>query len=94
MNERIRQLLKQAELDVILNQHASEYGNGYMENTPYPEIEKFAELIKQAIYDKVKEELIEDEVIDSEPAYFRKYLKGCNSGIVDALCIIKNFGVE
>lgn len=45
MNERIRQLLKQAELDVILNQHASEYGNGYMENTPYPEIEKFAELI-------------------------------------------------
>ena len=41
-----------------------------------------------------KEELIEDEEINSEPAYFREYLKGCNSGIVDALCIIKNFGVE
>jgi hypothetical protein len=29
----------------ILNEHAHEYGNGTFENTPYPELEKFAELI-------------------------------------------------
>jgi hypothetical protein len=29
----------------ILEEHASEYGAGTFENTPYPELEKFAELI-------------------------------------------------
>ena len=57
--------------------------------------EKFAELLKQAIYDKVKEELIEDEIINIESDRLsREYLKGCNGGIVDALCHIKNFGVD
>lgn len=82
MNERIKTLAEQQGL----------IGPNYLISSQ--ELEKFAELIKQAIYDKVKEQLIEDEAINSEPAYFREYLKGCNSGIVDALCIIKNFGVE
>lgn len=57
--------------------------------------EKFAELIKQAIYDDVKEELIDDAIINEEPdPLAREYLKGCNGGTVDALCHIKNFGVE
>jgi hypothetical protein len=29
----------------ILEEHASEYGAGTFENTPYPELEKFAKLI-------------------------------------------------
>jgi len=45
MNELIRQFVEQAGMVKILNEHASEYGDGTFENTPYPEMEKFAELI-------------------------------------------------
>jgi len=45
MNARIRQLAEQAGMVKILEEHAHEYGNGTFENTPYPELEKFAELI-------------------------------------------------
>jgi hypothetical protein len=45
MNERIRELIEQAGMTRILDEHAHEYGNGMFENTPYPELEKFAELI-------------------------------------------------
>jgi hypothetical protein len=83
MNERIRELLKQARLDVILNEHAHEYGNGYMENTPYPEIEKFAELIVQEC----------DRVIkDSASAMERGKMR---ANIAHAGTLIKqHFGVE
>ena len=47
MNERIRQLAEQAGMVKILEEHAHEYGNGTFENTPYPELEKFAELLIQ-----------------------------------------------
>ncbi len=45
MNERIQQLAEQAGMVKILEEHAHEYGGGTFENTPYPELEKFAELI-------------------------------------------------
>jgi hypothetical protein len=45
MNPRIEKLAQQAGLDVILDQHAHEYGNGTSANTSYPEVAKFAELI-------------------------------------------------
>jgi len=45
MNERIQELVEQAGLNVILDQHAHEYGNGMLANTSYPEVEKFADLI-------------------------------------------------
>ena len=55
----------------------------------------FAELIKQAIYDEVKEELIPDELVNIEPdSLNRQYLKGCNGGVTDALYLIKTFGEE
>jgi hypothetical protein len=47
MNQQIRQLAEQAGMVKILEEHAHEYGNGTFENTPYPELEKFAELIVQ-----------------------------------------------
>jgi hypothetical protein len=86
INQRIRELAKEA---------------GYMEDGfgfghwDMPEFQKFVELFKQAIYDKVKEELIPDELVDIEPdSLMRQYLKGCNGGTVDALIHIKNFGVD
>lgn len=45
MNPRIRELVEEAGLDAILDQHAHEYGNGTLTNTSYPEVDKFAELI-------------------------------------------------
>ena len=45
MNERIKELAEQAGMVKILEEHASEYGAGTFENTPYPELEKFAELL-------------------------------------------------
>jgi hypothetical protein len=45
MNERIKQLAEQAGMVKIFEEHAHEYGNGTFENTPYSELEKFAELI-------------------------------------------------
>jgi hypothetical protein len=47
MNERIRLLAEQAGMVKILRQHAHEYGAGTFEDTEYPELEKFAELIVQ-----------------------------------------------
>ena len=58
-------------------------------------LEQFVDAVKQAIYDQVREELIEDELINIDPnPLSREYLKGCNGGTVDALCHIKNFGVN
>ena len=91
MNERIKQL--------VLEAGFCHYGEdmGFY-NIPVPafngRMEKFVELIKQAIYDDVKEELIDDAIINEEPEVSREFLKGCNGGTVDALYHIKNFGVE
>lgn len=81
MNERIKELYRQSMTD------------GYLGKAFDPE--KFVELIKQAIYDDVKEELMDDAIINEEPDRLsREYLKGCNGGTIDALCHIKNFGVD
>ena len=45
MNERIKELAEQAGMVKILDEHAHEYGSGMFDNTPYPELEKFAELV-------------------------------------------------
>jgi hypothetical protein len=45
MNKRILALAEQAGMVKILEEHAHEYGNGAFDNTLYPELEKFAELI-------------------------------------------------
>ena len=45
MNQLIKELAHEAGMVKILEEHASEYGAGTFEDTPYPELEKFAELI-------------------------------------------------
>lgn len=89
MNERIRELAEQVGME------PDEETEGTIWWLSNSDLEKFVELIKQAIYDDVKEELIDDSIINEEPdRVSREYLKGCNGGTVDALCHIKNFGVE
>jgi hypothetical protein len=46
MKEDIIKMAQEAGLYTILNEHAHEYGNGYFENTPYPELEHFAALVR------------------------------------------------
>lgn len=87
LNERIFELAKQAE---GTKKHVPAVWQFYDH-----ELEKFVELIKQSIYDLVKEELMDDDTINYEiDPLAREYLKGCNSGTVDALCHIKNFGKD
>jgi hypothetical protein len=81
MNERILAIYRQSHTE------------GYLGKAFDPE--KFVELIKQAIYDDVKQDLIEDSEINIEPdSPQRQYLKGCNGGVTDALYRIKMFGVD
>ena len=85
MNEKIKDLMTEAGVSIE-----------YVTNTKQIVIlEKFAELLKQAIYDRVKEELIGDaDIAATTDPLAREYLKGCNGGTVDALCHIQNFGVD
>ena len=91
MNERIQQLAEQAEEEAYVEYAKKETGYTFQQLF----LNKFVELIKQAIYDDVKEELMDDAIINAEPdRVSREYLKGCNGGTVDALYHIKNFGAE
>lgn len=45
MNARLLEIVKQSGLLKILTEHAGEFGTGTFIDTPYPEVEKFAELI-------------------------------------------------
>ena len=89
MNQKIRELAEQAGFQSIVRGDHIVFDISTKEN-----LKEFAELIKQSIYDKVKEELIPDDIIAEEQVHHQEYLKGCNAGIVDALCHIKQFGVD
>lgn len=54
MNKQIKELAHEAGIVKILEEHASEYGAGTFENTPYPELEKFALLIVEECIDQIK----------------------------------------
>lgn len=55
----------------------------------------YTELLKEAIFNKVKDELVDDADIEGEPSIEdRCYLRGCNGGTIDALCHIQNFGID
>jgi len=46
----IMEIANESGLLAILEQHAGEFGNGTLENTLYPELERFTELIVQECY--------------------------------------------
>ena len=83
MNERIKKLADEAGMTKILNEHASEYGNGVFENTPYPELEKFAELIVRKCANHC--DLLLDHKISSE---WSRGTHDCSRAIK------KHFGIE
>ena len=43
--DEIIEMAREVGLIHILDEHAHEYGNGTFENTPYPELEAFANLV-------------------------------------------------
>lgn len=84
MNERIRQLAQQAGYE------KDGFGTGHWD---MPEFKKFVYLFQEALKDDLREEIIEDSIIDEQrDIEDRCYLRGSNGGIVDAMCIIQNFG--
>lgn len=91
MNHRILKLIK------VTNGkwHHNEYGlNSSIEFT-VGDFEQLIALIKKEISKDVASEFIDDTAINSEKkAEVRDYLKGCNSGLTDALYKIKIFGEE
>ena len=92
MNQRIFELAKQADL---IQWDTLPSGARTPDHESVVKAKRFAELLQQAIYDKVKEEIIPDDIIAEEhDTIAQVYLKGCNGGTVDALCHIKNFGVD
>ena len=56
MKDDIIRMAREAGLYTILNEHAHEYGNGYFENTPYPELERFAALVIKPWADQLEVE--------------------------------------
>lgn len=80
----------------IAEQASHQSPDGYPITIPYNKdfVNKFAELLKQEIYNQVKEELVsEEEILKESNVENRCYLNGNNGGVIDALTIIKNFGV-
>ncbi len=89
MNERIKELAEQAGISFVPNSRPISIMG--LAN----ELEEFAQLLKEAIYDEVMEELLDEVDVEEEKnPESRAYLRGCNGGLVDALCIIRNFGVD
>lgn len=82
MNQQILELAQQAGL------------KSPSETALSPQEEKFVELIKESIYEKIRGELIPEDLIEDEPPEWREYLKGGNAGVIDSLVHVKNFGVD
>lgn len=82
MNQQILELAQQAGL------------KSPSETALSPQEEKFVELIKESIYEKIRGELIPEDIIENEPPEWREYLKGGNAGVIDSLGHVKNFGVD
>jgi hypothetical protein len=82
MNEKIAEFTRQSGLDIILNEHAGEFGDGIVDSTYYPQVEKFAELIIQECYQAVRGRC--DGVLEDEEMMKDHYWKGYVSGVCDA----------
>lgn len=80
-------------LDILAEQCYIKTGSVH---TDYFDYVKYAELLIDAIYNEVREELIPHEYLgdENEDREDRIYLQGCNNGVVDCLIRIKNFGKD
>jgi predicted dehydrogenase len=66
-NEDIIRMAHESGMYRILDQHASEYVGGMFEDTPYPELERFARLVAEAAAKSEREECA--KVCDGWPDY-------------------------
>jgi hypothetical protein len=86
MNERIRELAERA------GYQKDSFGFGHWD---MPEFHNFVRLFQEEIKNDLRNELIPNDIIDAETDIEdRCYLRGSNGGIVDAMCIVQNFGEE
>lgn len=84
MNERIINIAKQA------GYKKDSFGFGHWD---MPEFHNFVRLFQEEIKNELRNEIIDDDIIDAElDIEDRCYLRGSNGGIVDAMCIVQNFG--
>ena len=81
--EDIIRMAREAGLYTILNEHAHEYGNGYFENTPYPELERFAALVR-ADERNACAALLEDNAMHCTHPLFRSLLQA-NAAAIRAM---------
>jgi hypothetical protein len=81
MNARLLDIVKQSGLLKILEQHAGEFGTGTFIDTPYPEVEKFAELI-------ISEFFIAEALSQSKPIPME------NIGQYTVPCEVRNEGED
>jgi hypothetical protein len=78
------EMAREAGLYTILNEHAHEYGNGYFEITPYPELERFFALVAAAEREACAKECdaIHARHIEAYGDYFREtYASDCAAAI-------------
>jgi hypothetical protein len=92
MNERIRELAEQAGMTRILDEHAHEYGNGMFENTPYPELEKFVELIVRECVAQIRPMWNQVKEVGAPPGYDYDTFDLAYNDCMNA--IKQHFGVE
>ena len=92
MNERIRELAEQAGMTRILDEHAHEYGNGMFENTPYPELEKFVELIVRECVAQIRPMWNQVKEVGAPPGYDYDTFDLAYNDCMNA--IKEHFGVE
>ena len=95
MNERLKALCEQAISEVWESRKGAD-DLVRTDGNPYIFYEKFAELIVRECIEKSLEEQIDPDLIDQEQDIEdRCYSRGSNSGIITAVCAIKqHFGVE
>ena len=82
MNERIRQLVIQANLTEVID-------DAYQERNDWqPLVEKFAELIVKECYEHCKGQMLDKEVADTNELTYNDAVMDCSNGL------LQHFGVE
>ena len=82
MNERIRQLVIQANLTEVID-------DAYQERNDWqPLVEKFAELIVKECYEHCKGQMLDKEVADTNELTYKDAVMDCSNGL------LQHFGVE
>lgn len=89
-DKKLKDLIEQSGMLTILDQHASEYGNGYYQAEHYPEMKKFAELIIRECANVV----CSDDHVTLPTDVGTTYHPFTAHGVQLGKNILKHFGIE